>query len=115
MGEAGRRAGGRAGGADDAGLRGVCRSAAPAGSLALKSRIVCLRPCLTTPSPCFPLPPAATLAARAAGPSLLVAPVLDQGATDVRVVLPGGGMWYDNLDGAAIDSALPANRNFRWA
>jgi len=31
-----------------------------------------------------------------------------------QVVLPGGGLWYDNLDGRAIDAAQEANRNFRW-
>jgi alpha-glucosidase (family GH31 glycosyl hydrolase) len=54
------------------------------------------------------------LSARAAaGSSLLVAPVLDQGASEVQVVLPGGGLWYDNIDGTVIDSAVPAHRNFR--
>ncbi|PSC68247.1 putative glucan 1,3-alpha-glucosidase [Micractinium conductrix] len=46
------------------------------------------------------------------GPSLLVAPVLDEGATEVPVVLPGGGMWYDNLDGTAIDGDMEANKSF---
>lgn len=46
------------------------------------------------------------------GSSLLVAPVLDQGASEVQVVLPGGGLWYDNIDGTVIDSAVPAHRNF---
>jgi hypothetical protein len=41
--------------------------------------------------------------------------VLDEGATEVGVVLPGGGLWYDNLDGAAIDAAHPEHRNFRCA
>lgn len=43
-----------------------------------------------------------------------MAPVLDEGATEVPVVLPGGGMWYDNLDGTAIDGDMEANKNFRW-
>ncbi|KAL4422944.1 hypothetical protein ABPG75_009141 [Micractinium tetrahymenae] len=46
------------------------------------------------------------------GPSLLVAPVLDAGASQVQVLLPGGGVWYDNMDGTAIDADLPAHRNF---
>ena len=29
-----------------------------------------------------------------------------------QVTLPGGGLWYDNLDGRAIDAAQDANRNF---
>ena len=57
------------------------------------------------PLPCLsPSPPA--------GPSLLVAPVLDEGATAVQVVLPGGGLWYDNLDGTTLDAAQAPNRNF---
>lgn len=39
--------------------------------------------------------------------------MLDAGASEVRVLLPGGGVWYDNLDGTAIDADLPAHRNFR--
>ena len=33
----------------------------------------------------------------------------------LQVTLPGGGLWYDNLDGRTIDAAQEANRNFRWA
>lgn len=36
-------------------------------------------------------------------------------AACVQVTLPGGGLWYDNLDGRTIDAAQDANRNFRWA
>ncbi len=58
--------------------------------------------------------PCPSLPCLLAGPSLLVAPVLDAGATEVPVLLPGGGVWYDNLDGTAIDAGQPAHRNFRW-
>ena len=47
----------------------------------------------------------------AAGPSILVAPVLEEGAQQVQVQLPGGGLWYDSESGTLIDSgehaALP--------
>jgi len=47
------------------------------------------------------------------GSSILVAPVLTQGAESVRVVLPGRDMWYDGDDGIAIDSAQGPNREFQ--
>ena len=43
---------------------------------------------------------------------MLVAPVLDEGATSVRVVLPGGGLWYDLSDGKQLDASVEAQRNF---
>jgi alpha 1,3-glucosidase len=46
------------------------------------------------------------------GPALLVAPVLRQGATQVEVALPGGGLWYDGLDGTAADAAAQGGAPF---
>ena len=36
------------------------------------------------------------------GPALLVAPVLQQGATSRSVILPGGVPWYDSMSGALV-------------
>jgi len=36
------------------------------------------------------------------GPAILVAPVLRQGETSVRVILPTGERWYDGIDGQMI-------------
>ena len=90
------------------GLRGAAAAAACACCSALPLRLLQLnRPSHTRASP--PHPPIH------AGPSLLVAPVLDKEASAVQVLLPGGGLWYDGRDGRAIDAALPANQNFRHA
>ena len=43
-----------------------------------------------------------------AGPSILVAPVLEEGAKWVQVELPGGGLWYEGTTGATVDAGEPA-------
>lgn len=46
------------------------------------------------------------------GKSLLVAPVLGQGEESVEVILPGKGLWYDGIDGTALDSSKAQHRVF---
>ena len=36
------------------------------------------------------------------GPSILMAPVLEEGATERNVTLPGGALWYDTATGALV-------------
>lgn len=56
----------------------------------------CHPPADTACHPCLsPLP---------AGPSVLVAPVLKQGAQSVDVFLPGGGWWFDGTTGNWVNA-----------
>lgn len=46
------------------------------------------------------------------GSSLLVAPVLKKDTFQVGVTLPGGDLWYDGLDGTALDSSTAQHASF---